>query len=107
MCLAKLAKLGSRDDLVPDSGLRRLIGAHVEREFLEEMQLPLHVVAVDLVTGEELRPSSGPIVDAVMASASIPAVLPPVSWEDRGLMDGGVANNTPISHAVELGPQQI
>jgi Patatin-like phospholipase len=42
-----------------------------------------------------------------MASASIPAVLPPVSWEGRVLMDGGVANNTPTSHAIDLGAQQI
>src|SRR4051812_7756228 len=42
-----------------------------------------------------------------MASASIPSVLPPVSWEDRELMDGGVANNTPISHPVELGAEEI
>jgi NTE family protein len=102
-----LGFLGSRDHLVPDSGLRRLIEPHVECEFLEEMPLALHVVAVDVITGEELRLSSGPVVDAVMASASIPGVLAPLRWEDRALMDGGVANNTPISHAVELGAQQI
>jgi NTE family protein len=51
--------------------------------------------------------STGSVLDAVMASASIPAVLPPVSWEGRALMDGDVANNTPLSHAVELGAQQI
>jgi len=102
-----LGFLGSRDHLVPDSGLRRLLARHVERERLEELPLPLHVVAVDVITGEELRLSSGSVVDAVMASASIPAVLPPVSWADRELMDGGVANNTPISHAVELGAEEI
>lgn len=42
-----------------------------------------------------------------MASAAIPAVLPPVEWGDRMLMDGGVSNNTPISHAIELGATQI
>jgi NTE family protein len=62
---------------------------------------------VDVITGEELRLSSGPVLHAVMASASIPGVLPPVCWEGHALMDGGVANNTPISHAVELGAQQI
>jgi NTE family protein len=67
------------------------------------MPLPLHVIAVDVITGEELRLSNGPTLDAVLASAAIPAVLPPVPWEDRDLIDGGVANNTPISHAVELG----
>ena len=42
-----------------------------------------------------------------MASAAIPAVLPTVTWEGRELMDGGVANNTPISHAVQLGATEI
>jgi NTE family protein len=42
-----------------------------------------------------------------MASAAIPAVFPPVTWDGRELMDGGVANNTPISHAVALGARQI
>jgi NTE family protein len=102
-----LGFLGSRDHLVPDSGLRRLIRRHIEHERLEDMPLPLHIVAVDVITGEELRLSTGSAVEAVMASAAIPAVLPPVVWDDRELMDGGVANNTPISHAVELGAREI
>jgi NTE family protein len=102
-----LGFLGSRDHLVPDSGLRRLISRHVERELLEDMPIPLHAVTVDVLTGQELRLSEGPVLDAVLASAAIPAVLAPVEWQDRVLMDGGVANNTPISHAVELGAERI
>ena len=51
--------------------------------------------------------STGPLLEAVIASAVIPAVLPPVPWQDRQLMVGGVANNTPISHAIELGAHEI
>ena len=102
-----LGFLGARDHLVPDSGLRRLITRHIEHPELEGMPIPLHVVTVDVISGEELRLSRGPVLEAVLASAAIPAVLPPVRWEDRMLMDGGVANNTPISHAVELGAQRI
>jgi NTE family protein len=98
---------GARDHLVPDSGLRRLLAAHLEHERLEEMPIPLHVVAVDVITGEELRLSSGTAMDAVMASASVPGLLPPVSWQGRALIDGGVANDTPISHAIELGARRI
>ena len=98
-----LGFLGNRDHLVSDSGLRRVISRHVAHRGLEDMPIPLHVVAVDVISGEEVRLSRGPVLDAVLASASIPAVLPPVSWGDRTLMDGGVANETPISHAVELG----
>jgi NTE family protein len=102
-----LGFLGARDHLVPESGLRRLIARHVERDGLEDLPIPLHVVAVDVISGEELRLSRGPVLDAVLASAAVPAVLAPVPWEGRELMDGGVANNTPISHAVELGAERI
>jgi NTE family protein len=102
-----LGFLGVRDHLVPESGLERLIERHVQCSELEEFPIPLHVVAVDVVTGQELRLSHGPVLEAVLASAAIPGVLQPVSWEGRALMDGGVANNTPISHAVELGAERI
>jgi NTE family protein len=102
-----LGFFGSRDHLVPQSGLRRVIAEHQLHERLEDAPVPLHVVAVDVLTGEELLLSSGPTVDAVLASAAIPAVLPPVAWGERELIDGGVANNTPISHAVALGAREI
>jgi NTE family protein len=102
-----LGFLGSRDHLVPESGLRRLVARHIEHDRLETMPIPLHIVAVDVISGEELRLSSGPVTEAVLASAAVPAILAPVPWGDRSLVDGGVANNTPISHAVALGAQRI
>ncbi|HJS92894.1 MAG TPA: patatin-like phospholipase family protein [Solirubrobacteraceae bacterium] len=102
-----LGFIGTRDHMVPASGLRKLIEGHIEHERLEDLPIPLHVVAVDVISGEELRLSRGPIVDAVLASAAIPGVVSPVRWGDRRLMDGGVANNTPISHAVDLGARRI
>jgi NTE family protein len=99
--------LGSRDHLVPGSGMRKLVRAHAGDQRLEEMPIEFHVVAVDVLTGEEPLLSRGPALDAVLASAAIPAVLPPVAWEGRELMDGGVANNTPISQAVALGAREI
>lgn len=102
-----LGFVGARDHLVPASGLRRIVEGHIDVGRLEEFPIPLHVVAVDVVSGEEVLLSDGPAVDAVMASAAIPAVLPPVRWKERELMDGGVANNTPISHAIELGAREI
>jgi NTE family protein len=102
-----LGFLGSRDHLVPESGLRRLIAEHMTCDRLEQMPIEFHLVAVDVLTGEELRLSRGPALEAVLASAAIPAVLPPVAWEGRAVMDGGVANNTPISHAVALGARTV
>ena len=43
----------------------------------------------------------------MLAAAAIPGVLPPVRWRGRLLADGGIADNTPVSHAVALGARRI
>ena len=98
---------GHRDHLVPDRPLRRLISRHLELERLEEASLALHVICFDLLSGEEVRLSKGPAPEAVLAAVAIPGVLPPVRWDDHLLVDGGLVNNTPISHAVELGAERV
>lgn len=98
---------GLKDHLVPAESLRRIVAEHTEFEDLEAAPIPFHVIATDLLSGCELRLSDGPALDAVMASAAIPAIFPPVRWDGRELVDGGIANNTPISHAIELGAEEI
>jgi NTE family protein len=102
-----LGFIGARKNLVPAGALRRLISSHASHERLEDLPTPLHVLACDLLRGEEVLLSDGPLVDAVLASAAIPGVLPPVKWRGRLLVDGGVLNNTPITHALELGATEI
>jgi len=96
-----------RDHIVPDRPLKQLIARHLGIERLEQAAVPVHIVTFDLHSGEELRLSDGPAIEAVAATAAIPGVFPPVPWEERLLIDGGVVNNTPISHAVELGAERI
>ncbi len=99
--------VGRGDHLVSDGNLRRILARSVDVDRLEDMPVPLHVVVTDVLSGQELRLSHGPTVDAVMASAAIPGVFSPVAVDGRRLMDGGVSDNTPISHAVELGATEI
>jgi NTE family protein len=96
-----------RDHLVPDTGVRRLARRHLQIDRLEEANTALHLVAFDLASGQEIRLSRGPALEAVLAAAAIPGVLPPVRHQGRVLVDGGVVNNTPVSHAVELGAERI
>ncbi len=98
---------GRRDHLVPDLGLRQLAARHLQFQRLEQAAIPLHLVAFDLAAGHEVLLSDGPAADAVLAAAAIPGVLPSVRWRGRLLADGGIANNTPISHAVALGAERI
>jgi len=98
---------GRRDHLVSDRGLRRLLREHLRFERLEDAPVALHVLATDVLTGLGVLLSEGPAVESILASAAIPGVLPPVPIDGRHYMDGGVVNNTPISHAVELGADTV
>ena len=82
-----LGFLGARRNLVPGAGLRRLIARNVMHERLEDLPIPLHVVACDVLSGDEVLLSKGPLAEAVLASAAIPGVFPPVEWEGRLLID--------------------
>ena len=99
--------LGRTDHLVPDDGVRALVSSNINFARLEDAAIPLHVVVTDAATGAEAVLSTGHAVDAIVASASIPGVLPPVKIDGRLVMDGGISNNTPISIAHGLGVDEI
>jgi NTE family protein len=99
--------LGKRDHLVPAGAMRDLVERYLEFDDLADAPIPLHLVAFDLEDGREVLLSGGPARDAVAGAAAIPGVLPPVPFGERRLIDGAVVNNTPISHAVELGAERI
>ncbi len=105
--LGLLGFLGQRRNLVPASGLRSLLAQHLRFERLEDAPVPLHVTVTDVLTGADVCLSSGPALEAILASAAIPAVFPPQTVDGRICIDGGVVNNTPISHAAALGADTI
>lgn len=96
------------DPRLPTSGvfagarLERLYQGFVGERRIEELELPYSALVVDLRTGEQLSLREGPLVRAMRASGSIPGLLRPVRWENRWLIDGGVASIAPISAAREL-----
>jgi NTE family protein len=98
---------GREQAMVSPMNLARLIRAHLPYRLLEEAPVPITVVAVDVLSSVDIPISRGPAVEAVLASASIPGVFPPVRFGDRHLMDGGVVDNAPISHAIALGARTI
>jgi NTE family protein len=73
-----LARSGSRNALCSDRGLRKFITGHLLFDRLEDAPIPVHVVATNLLSGEEVLLSSSDALSAVLASTAIPGVLPPV-----------------------------
>jgi NTE family protein len=102
-----LGFLGRRDALVSASGLRAVLSRNLRFERLEDARIPLCVVATEVTSGREVALTTGNALDAIIASASIPGVLPPVDRGGTALMDGGVVNNTPISNAIAAGATRV
>ena len=108
MTFSRIAGLFSRSpSLVDSGGLRELIAQHLPYRLLEQAVLPLHVVATSQLQGKSVCLSSGPAVDAILASCAIPAIFPPVRLEGEYLIDGAVASNTPVTTAVALGAGRL
>jgi NTE family protein len=100
--------LGRSNHLVSNKGLHRLVEQRLGGlGRLEEARTKLGVVVTDLLDGEERLLDSGHAVPALMASAAIPAIYPPVRIDGRLYVDGGVADNTPISKALSMGADKI
>lgn len=67
-----------------------------------DLNLPLAMVAVDIITGQDVVLRGGLVIDAVRATISVPGVFEPVNLGDYRLVDGGVLDNVPVDVAKEV-----
>jgi NTE family protein len=104
---AVLGFLVRRNFLVEPDGLRRLIETNLTYRNLEDAKIPIHIVATDILTGGTVVLSEGPAAQAIIASAAIPVVFPPVRFEDVYLVDGAVSSNTAVKVAVDQGARRL
>ena len=101
------ALVGRAGHFISDSGLRSLLERHLSFDRLEDAPIPFQIIATDAASGDEVVLRSGPAMEAVLASAALPGIFPPVDVAGRKLFDGGVSNNTPISRAIEAGATEV
>lgn len=99
--------IGKRDGFVSPDRLRTFLVDKVGDARLEDAKIPVHIVATDLAEGEPVVLSNGPAIPALLASAAMPGVFPPVTLDGRLLIDGAVTADTPIRQAEGLGATEI
>lgn len=104
--LGRLAR--TRTHFASPEPLRRLLVDAVGADAtFEDLAVPLRVVAASIERAAEHWFDSGPLVEAVLASASPPGVLPPVRVGDEHFVDGGIVNSIPIAGAVRAGAKTV
>jgi NTE family protein len=73
----------------------------------EELPVRFQVCAASIERAAEHWFTSGPLVDAIMASAAVPGLLPPAKVGDEHFLDGGIVNSIPLGRAVALGAERV
>ena len=92
-----------RQGFVSFARLEAFLGNLLGDLSFEDLDLPYAAVTADLATGEQVVLQEGRLAPAVRASCSVPGIVTPVEIDGRFLVDGGVANNLPISVVRDLG----
>ncbi|WP_226087312.1 patatin-like phospholipase family protein [Mesobacillus sp. S13] len=111
--LYKLSRVFKRkyylDFTVPKMGfiagkrVKELIRIFTHGKKIEELDIPIGIVATDLMSGEKVVFKSGPVAEAVRASIAIPGIFVPEKLDGRLFVDGGVVDRIPVSVAKEMG----
>lgn len=86
----------SRMGLLRLDSLTDLVREYIPHDSFEQLQIPMHVVAVDLNAGEQEVFDQGELIRPVLASCCLPGIFEPFLIHKRQFVDGGVLNNLPV-----------
>jgi NTE family protein len=73
----------------------------------EELEVSFECVAASIERAAEHWFTTGTLVEALLASAAVPGLFPPIEIEGEHFYDGGLVNSVPVDRAVELGATEI
>jgi NTE family protein len=77
----------------------QLVGDYLGEREIDQLPLPLSIVATDIVQGQRVVFRSGGLTTAMRASMSVPGLMSPVEINGEKLVDGGLVDNVPIGEA--------
>ncbi len=87
--------------------MRGQIAKYIGDIAFADLKIPFHCVAVDMIKQEVVELSEGSVVDAIVASSSIPAIFHPVLQGEKRLIDGGVLERVPAMRVKKMGADVV
>jgi NTE family protein len=104
----QLRRFAARTHLHSPLPLRRLLESELgEQSTFADLKVPFRCCAASIERAAEHWFDSGPLVDAVLASSSVPGLLPPMEIGGEHFIDGGIVNSIPIGEAIRVGAKLI
>lgn len=106
--LFKLADPGiPKFGILMGSQVTRFLARHMADKTFRDLKLPVKVIAVDYSRREIVVLDEGPVVPAIRASVSIPAIFDPIRIRGRWLIDGGVLDPVPVDVLAQMGVHKV
>ena len=87
--------------------LGKYINSQLNGMKIEDMKLPLGIVATDLRTGDGILFRRGDVATAVRASSAVPSVFEPVQIAGKDYVDGGLVSPVPVRYARQMGADLV
>ena len=98
----------SRTHLFPNTGLAEVIADFIgSTTAFDDLTLPFAAVTMDVRTANPYIIDTGRLLPALLASAAIPGIFPPIDHDGRSLYDGGVVANVPLLQALDIGARSL
>jgi NTE family protein len=93
--------------LIRGEALARYVREQTGGRLIEQMPMPLGIVATDLDSGAGVLFRRGDTGTAVRASSAVPAVFQPARIGEREYVDGGLVSPVPVRYAREMGAEMV
>lgn len=99
----------SKRGMVSSYPIQRLVEKHVGHIKLGDLKIPFAGIATDVMTGTKVTLMSPELQlsEVIRASTSFPGIYTPIKIDNRIVIDGGAADNVPVSDARLLGADVV
>ena len=98
----------SKTHLFPNTGLAQVVADFIgPTSTFDDLTLPFAAVTTDVATASPYVIDAGMLLPALLASAAIPGIFPPIDHDGRTLYDGGVVANVPLRQALNRGARSL
>ncbi len=94
---------GKKGGLFDTKKIRRLLEYYLGDIKFSDLKIPYRCVAVDMITQRLVEFSEGSVLDAVIASSSIPSIFRPTEKNGMRLIDGGILERVPVEQVKNMG----
>ncbi len=98
-----ISPTGKRGGLFETKKVRKLLTQYIGDIEFSNLKIPFRCISVDMISQQVVEFSEGNVLDAVIASSSIPSIFCPMEKDGMRLIDGGILERVPYPQVKAMG----